>query len=90
MDFCMLSLLHISKDFIYVLIAVTEQRDSGLIAVRKRFGIRALKSFLMILHFCFFFFFLSRLRLWRSKMNGDVGVSRKQRFAFRKVRYLDC
>lgn len=59
MDFCMLSLLHISKDFIYVLIAVTEQRDSGLIAVRKRFGIRALKSFLMILHFCFFFFSFS-------------------------------
>lgn len=38
----MLSLLHISKDFI-LLFAVAEQRDSGLIALRKRFGIRALK-----------------------------------------------
>lgn len=40
--------------------AVAQQRDSGLIALRKRFGIRALKNFLMILNCCFFF--LSRLK----------------------------
>lgn len=59
----MLSLLQAFKDFIFLLIAVAKQRDSGLIALRKRFGIGALKNFLMILN-CFFFFFpfLSRLK----------------------------
>lgn len=70
----MLDLLHISKDFIFVLLAVAERRDSVLIALRKRFGIRTLKSFLMILNY--FFFFSPDEKLWRSKMNGDVGVSR--------------
>lgn len=88
----MLDLLHISKDFIFVLLAVAERRDSVLIALRKRFGIRTLKSFLMILNY--FFFFLSRRKAVEIKDEWRCWGKQKQLqcflFAFKKVRYLDC